>query len=246
MTYSRDKLTKYRVMRNASALAASLPHTRSLSKLHLQSLLKQYGKVIVKPSGGYGGAGVMSVSVKGTGYEVHYGRSRKTFSSLPLLYSYIKSKTGGLRYIVQRKIPLAKVKGRPFDIRVMVQRTKKSGWSVTGKLAKIAGPGYIVTNVARSKGRVAPLADAISSSNITGKSVKQLQSQIDRVSLRSAKQLQKYYRIDTVGLDIGLDAKGKAWIIEPNFKPDKSLFRKLRDKSMYRAVMSFYNRRYYR
>jgi len=42
-----------------------------------------------------------------------------------------------------------------------------------------------------------------------------------------------------LGLDIGIDTSGKPWIIEANFTPAKSLFLKLKEKSMYHRIMSY-------
>ncbi|MEB3102904.1 YheC/YheD family protein [Ferviditalea candida] len=156
----------------------------------------------------------MQVASKGNGkYEVHAGTLKSTIDGRNEAYSYVHSKTRGRAYIVQQKIHLAKVGGRPFDVRVMVQRKRNSSvWVVTGKLAKIAGPGYIITNTARSKGRVEQLATAI----------------------------RKYYGyLNTVGLDMGVDVNGRVWIIETNFAPMISLFYRLRDKTMYRRIQSY-------
>lgn len=128
-------------------------------------------------------------------------------------------------------------------MRVMLQRNKNAEWALTGKLAKIAGAGYIITNVERSKGKVAPLSTAIRRSNIRGASVSGIQSRIDRIARHAAKRLQNYYGIYTVGLDVGIDTNGKVWIIEANFKPAKSLFRKLKDKTMYWRIVSFHKKR---
>lgn len=240
MTYNRGKLAKYNLMAKSSGLVSSLPQTRSLTKSHFRSLLERYGKVIVKPTGGWGGSGVISVKAKDHNkYEIQSGKNKIKKIGFHSTYSFIHSKTNGTPHIVQRKISLANIKGRPFDIRVMIQKKKNSNWVITGALAKVAGSGYIITNVKRSKGRVMNTRMAIRQSNIRGISTYQVQSRINRIALKSAKQLKKYYRINTVGLDIGLDAKGKVWIIEPNFKPDKFLFLKLRDKSMYNKMLSY-------
>lgn len=241
MPYNRGKLTKYRLLATSPELKAVLPTTKKLSKSSFRGLLERYGHVIVKPSGGWGGDGVISVSATdGTSITIHHGKAKHTVRGLDAAYAYIQGKTKGATYLVQRYIPLAKVNARPFDIRVMVQKKPGSAWVVTGRLAKIAGSGYIITNIARSHGQVVPVWDAIRASNIYGvASSQQLIEEIDRVAIQSAKHLQKYYRIDTVGMDIGLDASGRVWIIEPNFKPDITLFRKLRDPSIYRKIKSY-------
>jgi hypothetical protein len=244
MSYNRDKLTKYNLLAKSPGLISALPKTRSMTKRHFRSLIKRYDKVIAKPSRGSGGVGVISVSSKGRRiYKIHYGTKKKTISGLSPAYSYIRRKTKGASYIVQRKIALARVNGRPFDARVMVQRKKGSGWVLTGRLAKIAGAGYIITNIARSKGKVVPLSTAIRKSDIHGASVSRIQSRMDRIAIRTAEQLRKYYRIRTVGLDAGIDRNGKVWIIEANFTPSKSLFLKLKDKSMYKRIVGFHKKR---
>lgn len=244
MSYSRDKLTKHKLLAKSPDLISALPKTRSMTKRHFRSLLKRYDKVIAKPSRGSGGVGVISVSSKGRRtYRVHYGTTKKTISGLSPAYSYIRRKTKRTSYIVQRKIALARVNGRPFDARVMVQRKKGSGWVLTGRLAKIAGAGYIITNIARSRGKVVPLSTAIRKSDIRGASVSRIQGRMDRIALRTAEQLRKYYRIRTVGLDAGIDRNGKVWIIEANFTPSKSLFLKLKDKSMYKRIVGIHKKR---
>lgn len=244
MSYRRGKLTKHRLLVKNRDLAATLPSTRSLTKESFYSMLNRYKHIIVKPSGGSGGVGVMSISlIDHQKYRLHYGRTQQTISGIGNTYSFVKNKTNGRSHIVQRKIALAKVNGRPFDIRVMVQRNKNSKWVITGKLAKIAGAGYIITNVARSKGRVSPLSAAISNSNIRGMSTRGMLNKIDQISLKAANHFERYYRIRTVGMDIGLDDRGKVWIIEANFTPSRALFRKLKDKSTYHRIMAYDHKR---
>jgi hypothetical protein len=245
MRYSHGKLTKYQLLAKAPDLISALPKTRSMSKSHFLAFMKEYGGVVVKPSGGWGGVGVIAVSSGEEGnFTVHYDRKKTSIHGIESTYSFVKKKIRSAPHIVQRKISLAKVNGRPFDMRVMMQRKKGSGWVLTGKLAKIAGPGYMITNTARSHGRVVTVSTAIRKSNTGGASVSSIQNRIDRISLVAAKQLKKYYRwIDTIGLDVGVDNAGKVWIIEVNFMPAKSLFYKLKDKTMYRRIIGFHKKR---
>lgn len=242
MVYSLGKWYKYKILAASRGMVSFLPRTRKLNEQNLWILLNQYKRVIVKPSSGSGGVGVLQVASQGKGrYNVHYGRSHRTLVGRKATYSFVNHrarKSGG--YIVQQKIPLAKVKGRPFDIRVMIQKSRKSGWVITGKLAKIAGSGYIITNTARSRGRVLPVSTAIHHSNIKGRSTNQIQLGIDLVAKKVTHRLhQHYHKLHTVGVDIGLDSAGKAWLIEANFAPSKSLFLHLKDKSAYRRIMAF-------
>ncbi|WP_274361742.1 YheC/YheD family protein [Paenibacillus thermotolerans] len=235
------KWAKYKVLRGSGAVVSALPNTAPMSGRTFWSFLARYGTVIVKPSNGEGGVRVIQVASLGGGkYEVHYGRMRRRFASKAAVYSFVCALTRKGIFIVQQKIPLARVGGRPFDLRVMVQRGGGGSWAITGKLAKIAGAGFMITNTARSRGRVAPVTAALRSAGFTAPRIRSIQAKIDRVSVASAKRLrQRYPFLRTVGMDIGVDHRGKVWIIETNFAPAKSLFLRLKDKTMYRRIISY-------
>jgi hypothetical protein len=204
--------------------------------------LERYGKVIIKPSNSSGGSRVIQVSSAGSGrYEVHDGKRTSKVKGREAAYAYALRKTKGGKPIVQRRIALARVNGKPFDVRVMVQKKRNSSWTVTGTLAKIAGPGYIITNTARSNGKVVPVSTAIRRSGL--QSGNRIEGKLESTAMKAVRQLHKYYPINTVGMDMAVDTKGKVWIIEANFKPAKSLFRKLKDKSAYRRILSYYKQR---
>lgn len=234
------KYIKYKVMRRDSALHSALPRTRLMSRKNLFDLLSKYSRVVAKPTGGSQGVGVMMITSRGDNrYSVHDGARKRTIQGKDKTYSYIRSHANR-SYIVQRGIRLARVNGRPFDIRVMVQRRRGSAWVVTGMLAKVAGPGFIVTNIRRSGGKAITVPNAIRLSNIAKRSTHYLLRRIESVALRSAKRLATHYTRQRVfGLDMGIDVHGRVWIIEANLTPDYSLFLKLKDKAMYRRIISY-------
>lgn len=240
MARSWSKWSKHKSLMESAALIPHLPKTHRLEQSSLWRLLDKHGEVIVKPTGSWGGKGVIRIKEIGTEkYEVHDGDRKKPFNGRNALNAYI-NKNSKKKFVVQQRIKLASVRHRPFDLRVMVQRHPKSSWQVTGRLAKIAGKGYIVTNVQRSNGSIRSVEYAIAHSDIKGANKKELISQIDRVALLAAKQLKKHHpNRRTMGIDMGIDKQGHVWIIEVNFTPMKGLFLKLKDKSMYRKIISF-------
>lgn len=247
MARGRGKWSKHTVMNLSPALKPVLPHTRKMSEEVFHDFIKRYHHLIVKPSNGEGGAGVIQItSLSEQRFRIHHGRSR-TVVRLENLYPTIRritSRRSKTTYLVQQRIPLLRIKGQPFDVRVMAQKHKVEGWIVTGIMAKRAGRGYFITNLVRSKGRALPLSTAIRQSDYAGPvSIRELESRLQQIALTAVKHLQKYYRIHTVGFDMGIDHKGNVWIIEANFRPDKSYFRRLKDQSMYRRIMAVYRQR---
>ena len=241
MAGSRNKWKKYNHLAKSDRIAPHLPETRKLNKDNFYDMLDKHGSIVVKPVDGSGGAGVMFVFKKDGGktYVVQRGAKRKTYSSKKKAYRRVRRATRKKR-IVQRKIALARIRKRPFDVRVMVQRKRGSShWKVTGKLAKVSGPGYYVTNIRRSRGKVMPFDSAIRASNIRDASPSRLGRSVDRLSLAATRRLRKKFPIRVCGLDVGFDRGGKVWIIEANFHPDISLFKKLKDRSMYRKIVKY-------
>lgn len=236
---SRSKLTKHHIMNKNVQLRNSLPYTANFSKDHLYELLRRYRNVIVKPSFGSGGAGVMLVKTKPNSiYKIQDGSNKKEIKGKDKLYHFLKKKIGSKSHIVQQYIPLTRVNDRPIDIRVIVQKTPK-GWKVTGKLTKVAGPGHFITNLVRSKGKVLTIESAIAQSPLNVSS-DAIHSQLNQISLEAAKSLAKSYPwIRIVGFDMGIDKTGNIWIIEPNFRPNLFMFLKLKDKSMYKEIMDY-------
>jgi len=226
-------------MRARASLSGVLPRTSLFSRRSFFSFIARYAKVIAKPALGRGGAGVIMIEqMKKNAYLVQRGAKRKTISGERSTYRYVRRKLG-THYLIQKRISLAKVGGRPFDVRVMVQKRSGSDWKVTGMLAKVAGKGYIITNLKRSGGYVLPLSTAIARSNIRNSSSDVI-NRLRRITLLAARSLSSYYTAQRVfGFDMGIDAKGKVWIIEANLHPDFTLFAKLPDKSMYRTIRSY-------
>jgi hypothetical protein len=198
---------------------------------------EKYGKVLLKPSGGGGGAGILQlVPLGGERYRIHAGKRLLYAEGKEKTVNVLKSLFRPKLYLLQPCLSLGRIGGRPFDIRVMVQRMdSRHPWKVTGWLAKLAGPGFVVTNIARSRGKVLPLRAAIRLSNIPASP--DLFLNIRRLSLAAARCLGKTYpTLREIGLDLGVDTEGKLWIIEANFRPALSLFLKLPSRSQYQKI----------
>jgi glutathione synthase/RimK-type ligase-like ATP-grasp enzyme len=238
----KDKWLKYKFMQGSARLAPFLPETRFLTKTSFVLLLDKYRCVIAKPTGGSRGRGVLQVTaLKNGSYEIHIENRITRVHGKDRTYSQIKKSAGPYRYIVQRRIPRALVQGRPFDIRVIVQRKSNSAvWVVTGKVAKVAGSGYIVSNIERSGGTLLPLEQACPTSTIKPEQLIILQANIDRVAVMAAKRLSLLYPGHRIyGLDIGVESTGRVWIIEANLSPSRSHFQMLEDKTMLNRIEEY-------
>jgi glutathione synthase/RimK-type ligase-like ATP-grasp enzyme len=237
-----NKWFKYWYLKRARRLSHYVPETRILSQKNLWLLISKYRHVIVKPIRGSRGRGVIQVSSLGNHeYALHYEKTKITLQGKDSTYQYIKSKTDSTSYMVQRLISRPTIDGRPFDMRVIIQRRRNSPvWKVTAKVAKVAGEGYIVSNNTRSGGDLLLVKKALRKSSIHHLSKRKLLFKIDKIALRATRRLAKYFNGHRIyGMDMGPDQRGHIWIIEANLFPARSHFRKLKDKTMYRRITSY-------
>lgn len=247
---TRSKWQKYSTLIKNKELEKHLPETIKLStEEELWNFIDKYPSVILKPLFGSRGRKIFKVSaLELDKFEIHYLNSIREFMGRNNTYSYFKKNKAPRRaYVAQRYISLANIQGSPFDIRVIVQKQKNSyNWVVTGKVAKLAGQGFFVTNNQLSSGTVLPVEEAINSSNIhkADDNGENLVSELERIALLAAKTLEPLYEGHRIyGFDMGIDSDGHIWIIEVNLNPFLSHFYKLQDKTMYRTIKKIRGRR---
>lgn len=235
MLIKRDKWLQYRILLNGSFLAKRLPETQLLKKNALSKMLLKYHSAVLKPrDGSYGRDIVFIKRNSANSFRIQNEKNVVTMRYTDKLLKWLRKKHKGPGYIVQRRLQLAQIQHKPFDIRIMVQRKKgpSSTWKVTGSYAKVAAQGYLVTNVTR---RTIPVLEALKLARIGDRS---LLFKAERIALLAAKRLgERYPKLRQVGFDIGIDRKRRIWIIEGNYQPDLRPFRLLKDSSMYRRIL---------
>ncbi|WP_276351428.1 YheC/YheD family protein [Cohnella caldifontis] len=233
----RGKYMNMQVMGRDASIRHSLPETRIFTSKNLHEMINKYRTVIAKPNFGTGGAGVIKVSrINGGKYAVHFGTTNRVITGNTSVLAYLRRFAKAQPYIVQRYVSLAKVNGRPIDVRVMVQRKTGVPWTVTGKIAKVAGPHHIITNVARSRGYVLSARGALTKT-FSRKQSEVILKKLDRICLRAARQIGIAYGRRTLGFDMAVDRKGKVWVLEANPKPAIGFFKRLKNKSYYRHIL---------
>lgn len=217
-------------MKEDDSLAGYLPETHMLTEKDFWKVLNQFGAVVIKPSEGSQGYGVVQVTkLRENRFEIHSGNSKIICERSGLAEFLDKEKYRRKIYIVQEKIPLATLDDRPFDIRVMVQRPEDANeWDVTGKLVKVAARGYFITNVSPE---IIALNAALEKSSLQKDiDFQTISEELDSIAILTAYQLGKYYPSSRViGLDIGITDKGSIYIIEANLKPSWAMFKKLKE-----------------
>ncbi|MBX6353620.1 MAG: YheC/YheD family protein [Thermoflavifilum sp.] len=238
----KPELGKYllwRLFRRHPRLRPHLPDTARYAPDRLRRFLDRYGMVYVKPSGGSQGKGIMKVWREGDAVLVKKTvQKARRFDSVEAAIRHIDQQRAGKPYIVQQGLNLIRIDGRPVDIRVMAQRTRPGGpWLYSGMVAKIAGPGSVVTNVALSGGRVIRVEEALRRGlGWSDGRIRQCIKTLRELSLIAANHFDTYQPYREIGFDIGIDQRGRIWLIEENTAPSHPLMKKLGDPTLSRLI----------
>jgi glutathione synthase/RimK-type ligase-like ATP-grasp enzyme len=208
-----------------------LPKTVVGSKNNLQMLMKQYDSLFIKPCYSSVGKGIMYLEKHNDLEWFFYERSPfKNSWEKSIFTNQEKTKLGHLfqhrSFIIQEKIPLATYKNRPFDVRVIVQKNTTGNWHITGMVAKLAPKDQLITNVGRG-GEIGDLQQYLFGEN---PSYLEVEEKINTLAIDVALALEKNWpHIADLGLDIGVNEKGKPFFIECNLRGRYGSFKKQKD-----------------
>jgi glutathione synthase/RimK-type ligase-like ATP-grasp enzyme len=125
-------------------------------------------------------------------------------------------------YIIQKEIPIATYQGRPFDLRVSVQKNEHSFWQVTGLIAKVARSGHFLCNVAQG-GQVYPLENLLRT--YPNLNIETVNDNISRLALNIVQELEEHVQgLADVGLDLAITRDGFPYFIECNGRDQRYSF----------------------
>ncbi|WP_334075776.1 YheC/YheD family endospore coat-associated protein [Paenibacillus sp. A14] len=228
--YGKDVI--HRILWNDPDLRPYLPETVTASAGSLQTMMRGYSDLILKPVRGSVGRGIMRLRDAGGVWEVLYSSSKKAAFPQPSTRlkredaaAWFRRQRLPVPYLIQERIPLAEVERRPVDLRVTVQRGLRGTWTVTGLFAKAAPPGSFVSNIARGGG--AYPATELLPSVLPAHLVPAIINHVEALALAVARRLSSSLPLlGDLGMDIGITSKGHPYFIECNGRDQRYGFRK--------------------
>jgi hypothetical protein len=233
---NRSKLRNNGIMLRNKRIRSHIPPTKRFNRKSLDEMLRRYGTVYLKPVYGLKGIGIMRAEKNGKVYRLRKGTSVVGCESVRSLYRIVRGQVKRKAYLVQKGIRLQRYGGRPFDLRIMLQKNEKRKWEVSGIVGRVAPPNRIVTN--RSQGGKCLPATRLLRVSMTKKEVDTYLASLSRLSRRIGRQFQKAYPSGwQYGIDIAIDRNLKPWILEVNTIPAVTPFKMLRDRRMYNRMI---------
>lgn len=223
-----DKTEVFDALGTDEKLKKYLPESYSLKSYPtLKKMCTAYPMVFLKPVRGSLGKGIIRISRQGDGtYHTLTtsleGIKKKSYSSLPKLFSSLSSKINKNRYQIQQGLDLVRLNKRNVDFRALVHKNKKGKWSVTSIVARIAGGNHFVSNLARG-GTLSTVKDALAMSGIPPTAKLTATDRMKQAALDIAKGLEAAIpsHFGELGIDLAIDTSGRIWLLEVNSKPSK-------------------------
>ncbi|MCE7791886.1 YheC/YheD family protein [Salipaludibacillus sp. CUR1] len=226
---SFDKYTQYKVLRKKSSTASALPITKELSlkkKQQLFQFINRHSNVYIKAKYSFQSRGVMRVRKKGTNsFEYLYFRRKRIRQGIVSKSQLIKILTKFFKrkpLFIQKEIPIVRHRGKPFDIRIEINKTLNGKPKVSAYCVKEHPKGVFTSKNSKSyKLRNFFLRKYTYSDQYVTSLIKK----IDQVCYATYEALESGYGpLGEISVDLGLDKNGKLWIIEANLCSGKRAF----------------------
>lgn len=234
----QSKWIKTKVLLTNKSIKPFIPDTRKFNANNLRSMINQYRMIYIKPEcGTYGNGVIRAEIINEQSYTYQIEEKILKFKSFTEFHKSLIKRIKKRRYLIQKGIHLLKHNHRRFDIRVMVQVNPKGKWETTGIIGRLGHARKIVTNY-HSGGKPMSI-ESLLRTHLSKGEQHHLHKELDTLGIKIAKHLQKTYpKFRQIGVDVGLDKTVSPQIIEVNTSPDPYIFNQLKDKSMYRRVMT--------
>lgn len=229
----------HRTLWRVKELRPFLPETYSYSSHTFKRMLRKYPVLYVKPTDGTWGLGILKIQrVKG-GYLVVARDMGKGIPRLRIpenkILPWVNRWVGHSPFVIQQGLDLTLLPGKVMDMRVLIQKNGQGQWSITGQGMRIGGKKSPISNLhGGGRGRsVKSILGRIFGSN----RVNHLLHQSHQVSHAIAHTIEKKYgRMMELGLDFGIDTKGRLWIIEVNDMPGRTIFRHMGREDLFQKA----------
>lgn len=223
-----NKASVFRLLARDPVVAPYLPPTRTVRGWSdVEAMLSRYGRVYLKPA--RGSLGNHTAEITDSGHDGHRryryrynlagGRTRGAYARhLDGVRRALHPLLSSRPYVVQKAISLARLNGRPFDVRVLVQKNEEGVWTYTGAAARVAGPGQITTHVPRGGSR-ASLEQALTA--FSPEVADRLQRELVTMTTAIARAVEagSHRNFAELSMDVGVDESGRPWLFEVNSKP---------------------------
>ncbi len=125
--------------------------------------------------------------------------------------------------------------GRPYDLRMLIQKNERGEWVTTGMAIRTGKPHTLTSNLhggGRAERAVPFLLRHFRRDQVEG-----ILKKIRWLAAVVPPHIERHHgRLLELGLDVGIDTDGRVWLLEVNSKPGRSVFILTGQKDVYRRA----------
>ncbi|MBO8158426.1 YheC/YheD family protein [Thermosyntropha sp.] len=223
-----NKWDVHQILFNNPELRPYLPETKLLDKENLEDMLKKYKVIYAKPVDGSLGRKIIRITVDEKKQTLKYtvyvrGKFNGQATDATDFIKKTEKNREGKTYIIQQGIDMANYKGSVFDLRIIYQKDRHGEWRISKKFVRLAPKGSSLSNM--SRGGKAETSKKILKyffhrTELIEAKNQEISALCHAVAITMEQSGTGIY--GELGLDIGIDKKGKIWLIEVNSKPRKT------------------------
>lgn len=176
---------------------------------------------VLKPVDGRKGKGIYFITKEQNGYAVQKDTDVTRYTKQQL-EPFLQARLAEEAYIVQPYIRSRLASGQVFDFRVHVQKNGTGDWTILTVYPRVAPTGSSIPNI--NNGGYTNYLEPFLAHHFPEKAF-DIQRTLEQFGLALARhlddiQMKKFGEvIDEIGIDVGMDARGKLWIYEVNWRP---------------------------
>lgn len=217
-----SKLDIYRKIEEGKAYIGHLiPYLKVEKTDDVLGFLELYPQAVLKPIVGHHGDDVYYLEKTPSYYVIRdeEGKESKLWENTikPVLRKILKQRP----MLIQKYIKCQTKDGRPYDIRLHLQKDGEGKWNLAFVQPKVGKHNRIITNVI--KGGEVPPANRFfrEQFGIRGDTIRR---RLSEFALGFAEHFESQYEyfFDEIGIDVGLDDHEHIWIYEVNSRPGQS------------------------
>ncbi|MCR8643472.1 YheC/YheD family protein [Paenibacillus sp. N1-5-1-14] len=239
----KNKWTKTKWLLEQPRLRKHVPRTMLFNRKNLQSMLSAHRMIYFKPADGSGGAKIIRIKRLASRYRIQYKTKKSYYLTLDALHQKLQRFAGSRSFLLQKGIRLARTNGKPFDIRVMVQKTNRGNWVSSAIFTKIGERNKVTTNYNQG-GAIGYFNETMAGAGYDTLKIQQLEQQLKQLGVAVGNNFEHHVEgFRELGLDVAIGPKGKPWILEVNTSPRFYPLKHMADKKLYQRII-FYAKQY--
>jgi glutathione synthase/RimK-type ligase-like ATP-grasp enzyme len=234
----KSKWAKTKWMIRDQNLKQYIPETGIYRKASLKRFAKKYKLIYFKPDFGTGGFHIARIErIKMNKFLVKSNSGKSVAQSVDSLHQCLNKMAKGKSYLLQRGIDLKHSGGHPFDLRVMIQKSR--GWVASAYFSKLGKRGKVATNYHQG-GKLGYLEQTLRGAGYSKKDIAKTRKQLLKMGIHTGKCFDRHHKgFRELGLDVAIDRKNRFWILEVNTRPQFYPLKYMKNKTMYRTILKY-------